>query len=120
MAINLIKAGTALGVGVVDTILKKQDDTARRAEWKRWSAIARIGFVAGGYGLAALGPRNMQEYGETVAIAATPLLVHELAKMLDKPTAKEYTFSPRMVASGGSARDYAPSTPGRSTYRPLR
>mgnify|MGYP001613731330 FL=1 len=118
-AINIARAVTAVGVGVVDDVLERMDDGAGRRGFQRWSAWGRVLLVAGGHVATLMGRGQITNTGETVATAATPLLYKELAAMVIAPAAQGAAFTPRRTASDVRARDWTPTAPGRGQYRPL-
>lgn len=117
--INITKAVTAVGVGVVDDVLERMDDGANRAGFQRWSVWARLLAVAGGHLATMMGRGQMATTGETVATSATPLLYKNIASMVIAPAASGAAFTPRRTASDVRARDWTPTVPGRGQYRPL-
>lgn len=109
MPINLTKAFTAVGVGVIDDVLERNDNKeGRTGIQKRWSDWARIGLVVGGYGVTYFMPRYA-DIGETVALASTPLLVKTIAReVMSDDGGKKKDFTRRSVA-GPSMRNWAPT-----------
>lgn len=106
MAINIMKAVIAGGVGVVDEVAERNDKTAGRTEsFKNATDIYRTAAVVIGYGLQVFMPKYAS-FGDTLATAATPLFVKSLAKPVmgavsgnSAPAAERY-FAPRRAASG--------------------
>lgn len=86
LRINITKMAVAAGVGGLDEFLEMQDASAttpRTGFFKTWRDYGRIGMV--GIGLAA--QAFMPKYaalGETIAVAATPLLMKSIIKMVRK------------------------------------
>lgn len=71
------KALTAIGVGVGDELVADWDESTtppRTEPFKTAQDIARLIAAIGGWGLAAFSPKYTR-IGETLGIAATPLLV---------------------------------------------
>jgi hypothetical protein len=121
--IDLMKVGIAVGVGAVDELLERQDDTKGRVDYKRWSNWERLALALGGWAMVAIGPSQYASWSETAAIAATPLLTKGIAKVVLKPGAgptgyePQVNFRPRRV--GAETQDWAPTNPGGGNYRPL-
>ena len=126
--IDLTKVGIAVGIGAVDEVLERQDDSKGRTDFKRWSNWARILLAVGGWGMVAVGPSQYAGWAETAAIAATPLLTKGVAKVVvkegesgsGKSQSQQFSarFNPRRVDAGAAAQDWAPEKAG-GTYRPL-
>jgi len=122
----LTKVGISVGVGMLDEVLERQDDTKGRTEYKRWSNWARLLLAVGGWGMVAVGPSQYANWAETAAIAATPLLTKGVAKVVMKEAGQtgraqaQYgsRFTPRRAESGAGTQDWAPEKSGGS-YRPL-
>ena len=109
--INLQRNIISVGVGIVDTVLENQDDKNSRVEpFQRWSGIARLLAVAGGYVLQVFMPR-WADIGETITLSAQPLLVKSIWHQVQKGTKSSVDdFVPRRLAAGeGNIRDWAPS-----------
>lgn len=121
--IDLMKVGIAVGVGAVDELLERQDDTKGRVDYKRWSNWFRLAAALGGFAMEAIGPSQYASWSGTAAIAATPLLVKGVSKVVLKPGAgaggyaPQVNFRPRRV--GAETQDWAPTNPGGGQYRPL-
>lgn len=79
--IDLVKGGVALGVGVLNGVLEKQDAGAGRVGMlRRWSDIAVLAGVVGG---AAAQVFNFQtEMAETVELASASLLGKKLSALI--------------------------------------
>ena len=115
-AINLVKSiVTPVAVGAVDEVLERMDNKEGRTGYSRWSSILRVVAVAAGHALTLMGPgRIYQEVGEGVAIAATPLLVKDLAVTLVQAQGGSPSyFAPRRIVRSG-AKTLEDLTPERT------
>lgn len=83
MAINMQKSLIAAGVGVVDEVLEYWDEQPGGSQlpFQSKKDLGRLVLAGLGYGLQAFMPAQAQ-LGETIALAATPLLVKSIAKPL--------------------------------------
>lgn len=83
MAINVQRSLIAAGVGVVDEALEYWDEQpgGTTEAFKSKKDLGRLVLAGLGYGLQAFMPAQAQ-LGETIALAATPLLVKSIAKPL--------------------------------------
>jgi hypothetical protein len=101
MAINTGKLITAAGVGVVDEVLEYWDahsTPARTESFRTATDIGRLLMVGVGLGAQIFMPRYAA-LGETLATAATPLLVKSIAKPVKKSLKIEEALAvPRRVA----------------------
>ncbi len=88
MAINVTRAGGGGGVGVVDEVVEQSDVKAGRtgnfgaanAKMVHW---VRLGAAAVGYLLASgMVVRGMEDVGESIAYAVTPLAAKSLSQPL--------------------------------------
>lgn len=123
VGIILPKVGISVGIGVIDEVLERQDDSKGRTDFKRWSNWARLLLAVGGWGMVAVGPSQYATWAETTAIAATPLLTKGVAKVAMKQLTGESRqfgtrFAPRRTEAGAGTQDWAPEKSGGS-YRPL-
>ena len=125
MAIDLMKSGISVGVGLVDTVLERMDATAksptgaaapRTGTFKKWSDLSRLALAVAGYGIQAMYPRQAR-IGEALALSATPLLVKTLvadtvADMFKENAASGFvptrTYAPAPAAPAGYGRSYDP------------
>ncbi len=93
MAINVQGLLTGGAVGVADVGLEYWDTkSARTGSFKTATDLGRLGMVVGGLALAQFMPRYAR-LGETVAIAAMPLLVKSVAKAV-APSLTSQRYAP--------------------------
>ena len=107
-AINLTGSViTPVAVGVVDEVLERMDDSAKRVDYARWSSIARLLAVVGGHTAALMGRGLIAEVGASLATSAPPLVIKNLANAVVKATGGPSPyFTPRRVAAGAQAREH--------------
>lgn len=100
MPINATKAIISIGVGVADEALGYWDEQSGRAEsFKNAADIGRLLAAMTGYGLQAFSPRHAA-IGETIATAATPLLVKSISAVIRRQIGQSAAaFRPRMAAA---------------------
>ena len=93
MAIDVQRHLIAGGVGVVDEVLETWGEGETQEPFRNKKDLGRLAIVAAGLGLQAFMPAQA-ELGETLSLAATPLLVKSVAKplkaMLLKPKAVSF------------------------------
>lgn len=85
---DLMKVVIAGGVGAGDILLEKWDEKAtppRTKSFQKATDIGRLIAVVGGHALGMLMPKQAS-LGETIATAATPLLVHSIYDAVQTPT----------------------------------
>lgn len=82
MPIDATKAIISAGVGVADEALSYWDEkSGRMASFQNATDIGRLLATMAGYGLQAFMPRQAA-FGETLATAATPLLVKSISAVI--------------------------------------
>ena len=81
MAINVQRHLIAGGVGVIDEVLDYWGEKDSQEAFRNKKDLGRLGLVALGLGLQAFMPAYAN-IGETLSLAATPLLVKSVAKPL--------------------------------------
>lgn len=84
LKINITKMAVAAGVGGLDEFLEIQDAQAsvpRTGFFKTWRDYGRIGMVGLGLATQAFLPKYAN-LGETIAVAATPLLMKSVIKQV--------------------------------------
>ncbi len=100
MPLSLKKWGTSAVYGLVDIATEYVDKTQAlpaSGTFQNSTDIQRVIAVAGGAGAAYLSRGRMSEYGETVAVAATPLLEKSVANMV-----LSLMGNPTRFAAGGA------------------
>jgi len=93
--LNVTRIAIAAGVGAIDEALERNDAKAAREGTKSYSFMYRVAAVAAGFGLQMFMPKY-GAFGESAAIAATPLLVKSIAKIA-MPAGTSY--SPRQLGA---------------------
>ena len=117
MALDLTKAAVAAGVGVADELIERQGFAAGGLAGEEWF---RIVAVLGGHLTGMMMPK-WANLGETVATAATPLLVKTVArKIMEGGGAAKEGFRPRDVMAGAAARAWVPTAGAGGSYRPFQ
>ena len=105
MAVDVMKSGLAVGVGVLDEVMESWDEKEGRVEpFRNATDISRILIAGLGYGLQMFMPRYAR-LGEGLALAGTPLLVKSIAAPL------------REAIGGGGASRFVPRG---NAFRPAR
>lgn len=121
--INFTKVLTAVAIGVGDELLERKDVKAGKAGgFHGWTPKARLLAVLVGYG-AGMFDSKYADIGETVALAATPLLTKSVVSAVMSgdfgmgKAGQTRTFQPRNVAVGPSVRNWVPTGAGGGGYR---
>ena len=101
MAVDLLKAGVAVGVGALDEVMNSWDEKQGRTKSFRTATdLSRLAVAGAGYAIMAFYPRQSR-IGEVLALSGTTLLTKSVAKPLRSAigggTVTTSSYVPRMA-----------------------